>query len=44
MFFKFFNPPLLPDIENKSGMIDLEKKVVIYFWYGKPGLNAFSGI
>ena len=44
IFFVFFNPPLLPDIEKKSAMIDLEKEVVIYFWYGKPRLNAFSGI
>ena len=40
----FFKPPLPPDIENNSTMIDLVKEVVIYFWYGKPGLNAFSGI
>ena len=44
IFFVFFNPPLLPDIEKKSAMIDLEKEVVIYFWYGKLRLNAFSGI
>ena len=25
-------------------MIDQEREVVIYFWYGKPRLNAFSGI
>ena len=40
----FFKPPLPPDIENNSALIDLEKGVVIYFWYGKPRLNAFSGI
>ena len=44
MFFVFFNPPLLPDIENKRAVIDLENKVVIDFWYGKPRLNTFSGI
>ena len=42
--FCVFKPPLPPDIENNSTMIDPEKEVVIYFWYGKPRLNAFSGI
>ena len=41
-FFVNFKPPLQPEIENKKTMIDLE--IVIYCWYYKPCLNAFSGI
>ena len=43
-FLCFIKAPLPPDIENNSAMIDLKKYVVIYFWYGKPRLIAFSGI
>ena len=43
-FFVNFKPPHQTDIENKKTMIDPEKEVVIYFWYYKPCLNAFSGI
>ena len=43
-FFVLFKPPLLPDFKNNSAKIDLEKEIVIYFWYDKPRLNAFSGI
>ena len=42
-FFVNLKPSLQPDIENKKTMIDLDKEV-IYFWYYKPCLNAFSGI
>ena len=39
-----FKPPLPPDIKSNSAMIAPEKEVVVYFWYGKPRLNAFYGI
>ena len=44
MFFMVFKPPFPPDIVNNSAMIDLEKKVIIRFIYGKPCSNTFSGI
>ena len=37
-------PPLPPDIENNSAMIEPEKEVVNYLWYGKLRLNVFFGI
>ena len=43
-FLCFLTLPSYQNIENKSAMNDLEKEIVISFWFGKRRLDAFSGI